>query len=415
MSALPDELIAGGMRRLIASEVASNFGSMLSRLAIPWIAALFLNATPLQMAWLVIADVAAGALGTLVVGGLVDRRSRRVVMVIADAVRAFAMVVVITLFAFDVLSFWMLVVQAAVNGVAAMAFSVARSAWIADNVPDDALTLRNSQMSAASSTSESVAFAGGGWLFQLFGPLTALITDAVSYLASAWFIRRLPERADASPAMTSDDQRFFADAALGFAAMRTSSMLRTLLISDILMTLSFSISSATYMIYVTRDLAMETGIQGLVFATGALGSLAGAAMAPALGRQLGAGRSLAFGLLAAGIGVVCIPLAPSAALIGVVLLVLHQVIGDTGSVVAMIHGRTLRQLHAPEGARGRVDAAMRTVTQVVTLTGALGGGWVATVTGTREALWVSALVLLLAAPLVCLLLRDRRRAASQGW
>lgn len=406
MTPLPPEHVAAGMRRLIASEVASNFGSMLSRLAIPWIAALFLDATPLQMAWLVIADVAAGALGTLLVGGLVDRHSRRRVMVIADVVRGSAMTAVIVLYASGVLDFWMLVVQSAVNGIAAMAFSVARSAWLADNVPEAQLTTRNAQVSAASSTSESVAFAGGGWLFQIFGPMVSLVTDAVSYLVSAWFIRALHERLPETASAENREKSFLADAAPGFGLVRQSSVLRSLLLGDVLMSLGHSITGTSYMIYVTRDLAIDTGVQGLIFATGALGSLAGAAMAPALGRRLGAGRSLAFGLFAAGAGAVCIPLAPSAAWIGVILLVLHQVIGDSGAVIAMIQGRTLRQLHAPAGARGRVDAALRSVSQVVTLLGALGGGWLATITGTREALWLSAFCLLLAAPILWVRLKS---------
>lgn len=405
MTVLAPPLLASGMRRLLASEVASNFGSMLSRLAIPWLAALMLGATPLHMAWLAIADVSAGAVGTLVVGGLVDRMSRRTVMVAADLVRAVAMVAVILLFATGQLAFWMLVVQSAINGVAAMAFSVARSAWIADNVPDDALTTRNSQMSAASSTSEAAAFGGGGWLYQLSGPLAALITDACSYIASALCLWRLPEVAAQPVRGNSNRGNLYREAVHGFVMVRASPILRALIVSDVLMTLSFSISSAAYMIFVTRELAMATGMQGLIFATGALGSLAGAAMAPALGRMVGAGYALPCGLLAAGVGAICVPLAPSAGLAGILLLVAHQIVGDMGSVIAMIHGRTLRQIHAPKGARGRVDASMRTVSQVVTLIGALGGGWFATVTGTREAMWVSAGCLLVAAPLLFVLLQ----------
>jgi len=44
--------------RVLAAEGISNFGSMLSRLAIPWVATLLLAATPLQMGWLRVADVA---------------------------------------------------------------------------------------------------------------------------------------------------------------------------------------------------------------------------------------------------------------------------------------------------------------------------------------------------------------------
>jgi len=414
VSALAAPDVSAGMRRLIASEVLSSFGSMLSRLAMAWIAALFLDATPIQMAWLVIADVIAGALGTLLIGGWVDRHSRRMIMMLADGVRAAFMAGVVLLYLFDALSFWMLVVQSAMNGLAAMVFSIARSAWIADNVPNEGLTLRNSQMSAASSSSEAVAFGGGGWLFQLFGPVAALVTDTLSYIGSAWFLRGIPERLPDSPIPARAKTPWFSDVASGFHAVRASSVLKTLVVSDVLMTLSFSITSTVYMIFVTRDLAVSTGVQGLIFATGALGSLAGAAMAPSLGRKIGAGRSLAVGLLAAGIGAVCIPLAPSAAVVVVVLLVTHQIVGDTGSVIAMIHGRTLRQLHAPKGSRGRVDAAMRSVSQGITVVGALAGGLFASAIGTREALWVGAICLLLGAVLMWLLLSatDARETSS---
>ena len=36
-------------RRLLAAEAVSNFGSMLNRVAFPWIAALLLDATPFGM------------------------------------------------------------------------------------------------------------------------------------------------------------------------------------------------------------------------------------------------------------------------------------------------------------------------------------------------------------------------------
>ena len=59
--------------RVIAAEGVSNFGSMLSRLAIPWVATLLLDATPAAMALLLVADVVA-VIGTLdIVLGEVDR------------------------------------------------------------------------------------------------------------------------------------------------------------------------------------------------------------------------------------------------------------------------------------------------------------------------------------------------------
>ena len=59
---------ARDFRRVLGAEVVSNFGTMLRRLAIMWIATLVLQATPFEMGLLLVADVLAGALGSLLLG-----------------------------------------------------------------------------------------------------------------------------------------------------------------------------------------------------------------------------------------------------------------------------------------------------------------------------------------------------------
>ncbi len=49
-----------GIGRVLAAEGVSKFGAMPSRLAIPWLAALVLNATPMPIAILLLAEAAAG-------------------------------------------------------------------------------------------------------------------------------------------------------------------------------------------------------------------------------------------------------------------------------------------------------------------------------------------------------------------
>ncbi|MBK8526821.1 MAG: MFS transporter [Rubrivivax sp.] len=79
---------SASFRRVIAAEVVSNFGSMMSRLAIPWLAVLALGATPWQMGLLAVADVLAGATAAIGIGVLVDRWPKRAAMVAADVARA---------------------------------------------------------------------------------------------------------------------------------------------------------------------------------------------------------------------------------------------------------------------------------------------------------------------------------------
>ena len=105
---------------MIAAEVVSNFGSMMSRLAIPWLAVLVLGATPWQMGLLAVADVLAGAVTALGLGVMVDRWPKRAVMVSADAARAALLVLLALAASGHDLSFGLLWAAATAGGVFTM-------------------------------------------------------------------------------------------------------------------------------------------------------------------------------------------------------------------------------------------------------------------------------------------------------
>ena len=105
---------------MIAAEVVSNFGSMMSRLAIPWLAVLVLGATPWQMGLLAVADVLAGAVTALGLGVMVDRWPKRAVMVSADAARAALLVLLALAASGHDLSFGLLLAAATAGGVFTM-------------------------------------------------------------------------------------------------------------------------------------------------------------------------------------------------------------------------------------------------------------------------------------------------------
>lgn len=388
--------------RILASESVSNFGSMLSRLAIPWIAALVLQATPLQMGFLLIADVVTSALGGLFVGGMVDRLGKRRVMVLSDVARFLSMAAIASLFAMEWLQFWMLLIHSAFNGVMSMAFSLARSAWVAEQTAVDELSARNAQISVANSASESAAFASGGFIYQALGPLLALVVDAVSYVVSALLLRGVSEARVPRVVRTAPNPlvALIKEAREGIAITLKHPLLRAIALSEAFVALNVSLTGTSYMLYVTRELAFSTGWQGLIFATGSIGSLVGAAVAPRIGRRLGSPSTLLLGLATCTVGAFCIPLAPDASWLGAAFLVAHQVIGDSGATLASVHDRTLRQRCAPPSALARVDAALTTIGQLLTLVGALVGGVLASWFGTRALLTVAATVLAISLPML---------------
>jgi MFS family permease len=313
---------------------------------------------------LLVADVAAGALGSLWLGALVDRCRKRRVMLAADLARAGVLGLLAWAAVAQRLSFWMLVVALAISGLLNVAFELARSAWVAQRIDAGHLPLRNAQISAGGSLAETAAFALGGWLYQWLGAAGALLVDSASYVVSALCLRGVvdaPAGAAPAPGVRELLRILATDARAGIAALVAVPTLTALASIELLVALGTSLAGTSYMIFVARDLGFATGVLGLIFATGGIGSVVGAALAPRIGWRLGRGGAMLLGLSLLTFGATCIPLAPGATLVGAGLLVAHQVIGDGGYTVHDVHDRTLRQTAVAPELLARVDAGIRTV------------------------------------------------------
>jgi hypothetical protein len=193
------------------------------------------------------------------------------------------------------------------------------------------------------------------------------------------------------------------------AALWRERTLRALAVLEVLVALGMSLAGTSYMIYVAREIGFDTGVLGMIFAVGGVGSALGAALAPAFGRRAGSGMAIVSGLLLLAVGAALVPLAGAATWLGAVLLVGHQLVGDAGHVLYDIHDRTLRQSVTPGELLARVDAGIRTLGQSATLAGALAGGTLAVVIGARGALIVSAGMFAVAAAVALALPGLRRR------
>ncbi len=378
--------------RVLAAEGVSNFGSMLSRLAIPWLATLALQASAAQMALLLVADVAAAAAGALLLGGWVDRSGKRAVMLLADGARS-GLLLLLALAAWQGwATMALLVAAAAAIGLSGVAFELARSAWVAQCVAAPRLPQRNAQLSAVGSVSETAAFALGGWLYQGLGAALALVVDACSYAASALCLRGVPEvppapRA-AAPA-SSPWRAWLTEAGAGLRAVAERPALRALAAVEVLLATSLALTGTSIMIHTSRDLALPTGVLGLVFALGGLGSLVAAALAPGLGRRLGAGGAMTLGLAGYAIGTACLASATGAGWAAVACLAAQQIVGDAGHTLHEVHDRGLRQTAVPAALLARTDAGIRTVGYLATGAGAVIGGWVGTAADARTVLWLA--------------------------
>jgi MFS family permease len=408
----------GSFRRVFAAEVVSTFGSLMSRLAIPWLAVLVLKAEPTAMAWLAMADVAAGALAALLLGALVDRWPKRLTMIAADLMRAAMLFTVPVMALLDRLSIGWLVIVVAVNGALSVAFELAQSAWIARSTAQDDLTQRNSTLAAGSAATEAVSFSLTGWLFQWLGAVVVMVADALTYVASALLLVKIsepPPLKEETPAAATFRGRLRAlvsEVQAGMRAVAADPVLRGLAVVATLVAFATSFAATTYMIYVSREVAFPTGTLGLLFALGGIGSLFGSWLTARTAHRIDARLWLVGSLALWALGSVATPLATTAGLVGIVLIATQQIVGDAGGMAYGIADRTLRQSYAAPEFLARVDASVRTLGYTATLVGALVSGVLAERYGARALLFASSALIGVAAIAAALLLRSRPAPVS---
>ncbi|MCI0582893.1 MAG: MFS transporter [Chloroflexi bacterium] len=102
--------------KLWTAETVSVFGTQITLLALPLVAATILNVTPFEFGLLGTIEFLPFILLSLPAGVWVDRLRRRPILVIADLGRAVALATIPIAFYFDALTIWQLYVVGNVTG-----------------------------------------------------------------------------------------------------------------------------------------------------------------------------------------------------------------------------------------------------------------------------------------------------------
>jgi MFS family permease len=385
----------GDFVKLWTATTVSVFGSLVTRTALPFAAILALNATPWQLGVLSASEIGAQVLTGLVAGVWADRVRRRPIMIAADIGRALVLASIPLAAALQALRIEHLYVAAFIGGAFTEFFKVADESYLPTLIPRDRLLEGNSKLQASSAVSEVGAFGVSGWLVQWLTAPIALLVDAVSFVVSAIFIGliRAPEPA---PAAAMARLPLWREIAHGGRVVLGTPPLRALAISEILAHASFSIFSAVFLLYTTRELGVPPGIQGMIFAVGGGASLAGALLVGPLSRRFGVGRAMIWGVAAMACAMLLPPLARGPVTLAIVMLVLQQ-LGDGAFTVYAINERSLRQTITPAAVLGRANATVRVSVLSAMLIASLFGGWLGGFIGLRGTLVVAAVGVMAAA------------------
>ena len=171
---------------LWSAYAVSTLGTWLAFDAFSLIAILALHAGPAEVSVLAATGLAVGAAVAVPLGPWIEFRRKRPVMMAMDVIRFAALMSIPATFALGWLSFPQLLVVSVITAAADIAFKSASGCYLKALVPGEDLLLANGRFESTTWTATALGPPLGGAAFGLFGPVTTVLANAVSFLLSAF-------------------------------------------------------------------------------------------------------------------------------------------------------------------------------------------------------------------------------------
>jgi MFS family permease len=371
-------------RRFWAAQTVSLVGDQITLIALPLVAVLALDATPAQMGYLFAAELAPNLLFALHAGAWVDRRGRRrQLMISTDLVRAALVGSIPLAYALDALTFPHLLVVGFVMGTMSVLFQVSYSSLFVALLRRDQYVVGASLLHGTRAFSYVAGPSAGGLLVQALSAPVTLVVDAVSYLVSALFLRRV----NAVEPATEEPGRGHVVAGVRYIA--GSEIIRAALGATATINFFNFVFFALFILYATRELDVSAGTLGLVLGAGAVGGVIGSVVTGRVGRRIGIGPAFALGCVVFPAPLLLIPLADGPKWLVLACLFAAEFGSGLGVMLLDISAGAIAAAIVPDRLRSRVSGAYTVVNYGVRPLGALAGGALGTWIGVRETLWIA--------------------------
>ena len=389
--------------KLWVGGTASAFGGQIRFVALPLMAILVLDASPLQLGILAAAGGAPALVLGLGVGVWVDRRRKRPVMVASGLARAMLLLVIPVAVAFQSLRIEHLYGVALGVGVMNLFYSVANRSLLPSLVARDKLVEANAKLEIGLSASQVAGPGTAGTLIRLFSAPAALIADAVTSIVSSlaiWTIR-VPEPQPKTPQRRGN---LIGEARLGLALIGQNNVL--LAIAAVVGGLAIfnAMFEIGWFLYVTKKLNIDPLSLTLMISFSSVGSLLGASVAERVIRWAGTGRTIIAGVVMAGLSDLATPLIGGPFTGAVFVLTAAMFFFGIGVAIYSVSQVSLRQAITPLRLQGRMNGLMNALQVGLVPIGALVGGALGESIGIRSTMFlavggeIAAAILLLVAP-----------------
>ncbi len=377
--------------KLWTGQSISELGSQVSQLAIPWLAAVGLHASPLAFSLLGVLGFLPFILFALPAGVWVDRLRRRPVLIVGDCARAVLLALIPILWAAGVLQIWHLLVLEFVIGIFTVFFDVAYQSYLPALIEREHLIDGNSKLQLTVSIAQIGGPSLSGGLIAAITAPYAILFDAVSFAISSVFMIGMKHRENLPRQDAAEPRpKMWPQVKEGLAWVVGNRNLRAIAGCTGTSNFCSSLMFAIVILYMVRVLHLSSLEAGAVFAVGSAGSIVGALLANRLGKGLGVGTAIVLTAVIFSFGGLAYPLAPKSFPLPV--LMAGQVLFGFSAVAYNILQVSYRQAITPERLQGRMNAAMRWIVWGTIPLGTLVGGAIAQATSLHAALWVGAVL-----------------------
>ena len=363
----------------------SLLGDQVSIIALPLTAVLALHATAAQMGALTTAYLLPNLLLSLHAGVWVDRSGRRrQVMLAADVARGLLTVTIPIAFALGHLTWPQLYAVAFLLGCASVFFYVSYGGFFQTIVEREDYIEANALLNGSRGFSFLGGTSLGGALVQLLRGPYALGLDAVSFLWSALFLRKIdaPDPPGAP--------RETGGIGTGLRWIRHNPVMRAELLGVATINLFNFVYWALFLLYASRYLHVGPATIGLVIGVAAAGTLAAAALTGRIARAIGVGPAFLIGCFLFPAPLLLVPAARGPHWLVIAFLFTAEFISGLGLMLLDILAGVIQGGLIPAPVRSRVSGAFMVVNYGVRPLGTSVAGVLGSTIGVHNTIWIGA-------------------------
>lgn len=394
-------------RWLFGAHATSEIGTYVTMAAIPIVAVTLLNASAFEVSVISAARYLPFLVLSVWIGQLIDRWPRKPPLIAADLLRGVTLLAIPVLYLLDALTLAVVLAVALLHGTWRVFFDIGHQAMVPRALPPSRLTDANAGFESVSSLGRIGGPGIAGALLAVLAAPLVLVLDVFSFFVSAFAISKVK--------LTPSTPRSEADGTArvrlldGFRHVFANKTLLAIAISGAVSNMALMAFQAVYFVVALRLFDLTVAQATLVPIASAIGSFAGSALSPRLGRRLGVRVTMVAGYVTILAGSVVILASPVGA-VSMVTLGAGYLLWGGGLGLFNVHSVSFRQRVVPADLMGRVGGAYRVLVFGALPVGAVVGGISSELLGMRGGLVVP--VLLNAAALVLLTLLMTTRKAS---